>query len=260
MTDTVTRWDQSVDEYQRYVQEYPQYDELNDALTRFATLTSDDTVFDIGCGTGETTERILKASPQTTVVGIDPAPSMTTHYTERFPGLTAYTCSAKDAPFNDEQPSKAVLNASIWYTDLPAFLQAAHRSDPTMYVSINQTFLTFTDTAGHRSTFTDELISRLTDRGYDAPSLKRYSESEFANALTQNDWEISRSQTVGLTSASPKDSAAFFSIPGVAPFFDDVPRAEQHEILKKTLQATDRTAGTNQWMLYELTPTNHGPG
>lgn len=246
----VDRWEESAQAYHNYAQHHTQYDELNEELARFADLSDGSIVFDIGCGTGKTTE-YLQAEANVDVLGVDPSRAMLNIYEDRFPGNTVYQCQGENAPFEKEDPDCVVASASIWYMNISEFLHAASTTRPVLYFSINQTFLTFADQPGHRSTYVKELTEILDQRGYDTPSLRRYEEGELHGLIKNAGWKVTRRQRARLTPADTEDSSDFFSIPAVAPFFDPVPTREQEAIRREAAEQAE-PRGTNQWMIYEL--------
>lgn len=66
------------------------YDRISDPMTRWGTavlgrleLSGDETVLDVGCGSGRVTEELLERLPRGHVIGIDAAPSMLAEATAR---------------------------------------------------------------------------------------------------------------------------------------------------------------------------------
>lgn len=243
-------WDDSAETYHEYTNEFPQYAELNEELAAFVA-PSDDVIFDLGCGTGETTAALLDQDSDSEVIGIDPSRAMLDIYEERF-GCTTIQSTACEAPYEEERPTKAVAGASWWYFDHPALLQNARPTD-ALYISINQTFLDFTDNEGHRAAFIHALNQLLREHGYEPRSVDQQSMAEFKLLVQDHGWDIVNTETVELTPADPNDSEAFFSIPAVSPAPDAVSEPEYHELLSQAADRVDGVSGTNKWVLIELT-------
>jgi len=95
-------YDQSIDHFKGQDGIYQSYDDLLDEVTKIASedMTSDHLVLDIGVGTGNLTQRLLKKN--LSVVGVDQSRNMLCEVKRKLPQLKVRLGDFMNLPFSDQ--------------------------------------------------------------------------------------------------------------------------------------------------------------
>ena len=97
-------WDSFAMDYDSVFLENPQYPVLLDTMLDMAEGPDDGLFIDVGCGTGNLTERLLERFPGARVLGVDPSEGMREVFSERFRdrrGISVLAGSATRLPVDD---------------------------------------------------------------------------------------------------------------------------------------------------------------
>ena len=89
----------------------PDYDEIQDTIARIAVSRGVKRFLDLGAGTGETANRVLKLAPEAEAVLVDSQESMVAILRERFIG---YRAVVFQYDFGDRFPEGPFFSPSRW--------------------------------------------------------------------------------------------------------------------------------------------------
>lgn len=120
---------ENAEAYDRFARSYPMYRETSADLVRIAGIGPGETVVDLACGTGVTTEAVLApVGPDGRVVGVDGSPDMLAVAEDRVrgPNVTFVRWPAETFHLAVEGPVDAVVcNSAFWQTDTVQVLSSA---------------------------------------------------------------------------------------------------------------------------------------
>jgi ubiquinone/menaquinone biosynthesis C-methylase UbiE len=109
-------WDTFADDYDRVFLEYPQYVRSIEMMLDLVSEVQAGNVIDIGCGTGNVSEKVLQVIPRARVLGVDPSEGMKDTYNRRFEGesrVNFVSGSALRMPVDDGLFDLALSNLAL---------------------------------------------------------------------------------------------------------------------------------------------------
>lgn len=117
--------------YAEYCQRFPKYHETSSDLVELLPVATSRLVVDLACGTGATTEVILRSLPvDGRVVAVDAASAMLDIASEAVPDPRVNWIRARAEELSEhmDEPADLVLcNSAIWQMDMPAVLRDVRR-------------------------------------------------------------------------------------------------------------------------------------
>jgi len=107
----------SADDYDRFMGRYSV--PLAREFSRFAYIESEQTVLDVGCGTGALTGELVRLVGGSRVSAVDPSPQFVEHVRGRLPGVDVRVANAEELPYPAD-----------WFDAVLAQLVVHFMSDP----------------------------------------------------------------------------------------------------------------------------------
>ncbi len=257
-------WDASGERYHDYALRYPQYRQTNEALVRLATLTEGETAIDLACGTGLTTEEILRQAPRIRkVYALDFSRDMVRVAQRHMRSPKASFIVADAASVAEHVPERAdavLCNSAFWqFPDKGDALDAVHAAlkDGGRFVfNLNQQFFDFGDEEPGQRAVLDAIFAELRRRGY-APEgklVRRMAENDVRDLAAKHGFSLERTERLDCGPRALEDIFAFFRIPATATFFEGVPAEEREAILDAAYEKVNGrvTIGRNRWIVFVL--------
>lgn len=256
-------WDKSVDVYHAYAQRKDtQYWQTSRTLVELAQVKPGHVVVDLAAGTGVTTKCLLEMEPEVSqVYAVDRSQPMLDRAKEYVQHeRVTYVCAGAEDLALAVPPlvDRVLCNSAFWhFPNRGAVLTAIHsvlQPDGLFAFNLPHNFI---DVGGvsHRSRFVREMFIEMEKRGL---AQKRTLTPPIAQAdliaqLTDAGLRIVTEHRAEFPSKDVRDSADFFKIPAVAPFFDGVPDTVRDEILETVAERLEQEGYEvpyNTWMFF----------
>lgn len=256
-------WDKSVDAYHVYAEQRDsQYWQSSRKLIELAQVASGQIVVDLAAGTGVTTKCLLEMVPEVSQIhAVDLSQQMLNKAKEYVQDeRVTYICGgAEDVSSVVPTPvDRVICNSAFWqFPDRAgalAAIQGVLKSGGIFAFNLPNHFV---DVGGpsHRSLFVVEMYKEMELRGFGqkrklAPKLAR---DALVGELSLQDLHLVHEELVEFPGMRAQDSADFFSIPAVAPFFEGVSDDVRDEILAsvvRKLAQYDNERPTNKWIFF----------
>lgn len=238
-------WNKSIKEYEKYALTYPQYIKSNEKLVEISEIKSGQVVVDLGCGTGLTTKEVLKRVPDIKkVYAVDFSEGMINIARAYIQSkkVVFITADVKDlSNIISEKVDFVLCNSSFWF----------FRNENEVIDSINQILkdngifvfnvpLQDDEYIQNIKIIMKAIFSEMRKRGY-SPKIRKWAhkrwsnskirENRIKNLFENNIFNIESIEYYDIGSRSLEDFFCFFRIPVMAPFFEEVPKEGQEQIL-----------------------------
>lgn len=261
-----SRWDRSANTYSQYCLSFPQYKKTNQFITEIIPIEHGQIIVDLACGTGLTTQNILKRLETTgKVYALDFSAEMINQAKVDIKADNVEFIVAPAERISNVIPEKVdvvLCNSSFWqFTDYSIVVEGISKilkNDGLFVFNLNQQFYDFgKEETSHRKKVLQIIFSELRKKGYHPENRLRekISQSQIQKLANKNGLKITNVKTLEFSSSSLEDHIKFFEIPAVAPFFDNVPKAIQRSILDHayiTLKNEKDHGTTNKWIYFIL--------
>ena len=155
-----------------------------------------------------------------------------------FPNAHFIVAPAEELAKHVNEPvDRIICNAAFWqFRDQSAALRSVKKLlklDGTFVFSLPQQFYDMPGES-HRGLIVRAILGELETRGYknlEQSFVPKFTKETITKLLSDNELEIQRVELVDFPASSLDDGLAFFTIPAVAPFFENVPAEVQTEVL-----------------------------
>lgn len=256
-------WNKSGKQYHKYALNFPQYRQTNEKLIEIANSGSNQIVVDLACGTGLTTEEILKnCSNVKKVYSIDFSEDMI-NIAKKFVQSKKVTFIIADAQNIDKFISEKVdivfCNSTFWqFKKQNKVLNAVFnilKNNGLFIFNLNQQFFDFGEPEPNQKFLIDTIFSELRKRGYN-PSKKlkpKINKEEIEKLFKQSNFILEKTESINIGPRTLEDLFNFFKIPATATFFEGVPKEIQEQILSSTykkLKKQIKQIENNKWIYF----------
>lgn len=160
--------------------------EYGKGLLEFVPVNKNQSILDLGCGTGTLTAQLFDLAG--TIVGVDSSVSMIVKAEEQYPNIKFMVCDALDLPFEEEFEvvfSNAVFH---WISDHNTLLKQVHK-----VLKPNGLLVCEFGAKGNIATIENAFIDACRELEYEYKPMFNFPMSEnFADLLEQNDFVIDK--------------------------------------------------------------------
>jgi len=248
-------WTQSAKQYEFYSTTFPQYRETSKALVEQSKLNPNMSVVDLACGTGITTDEILKQN--CAVYSIDFSDQMLQFAKKRCP--SAKFIQAEASEWADQIPcqvDRVICNSAFWqFPNKEKVLDNINqvlKPEGLFLFSMTQTYFEINNSNPRPSI--QALQQSLEKRGIPFQlQRQKMSKEELYALISEAKMTIVEEKEFITSSRTPEDLTAFFQIPATAPFFNNVDQNQRNEILSEMRDKMKNTPpSASRWILFSL--------
>ncbi|MFH1649608.1 MAG: class I SAM-dependent methyltransferase [Candidatus Woesearchaeota archaeon] len=240
MTDFHTLWEKSSSVYDEYSKQFHQYIETSKVLVQFAGRLGP-RIVDLACGTGITTKAIADVAPDSSITAIDFSLAMLEQAKKNInaKNILFIHDSAENVHKHVKGATAIICNSAFWqFPDQDKVLYSINKAlspDGIFVFNLPHQFFDFGTEKSSRGPAVSLIIEELRKRGYhpEGKLKPKMTQDELTGLFGEHGLDIIKKAVCSFQSHTIEDSLAFFKIPAVSPFFDDVPANEQDEILKE---------------------------
>lgn len=260
-------WEKSSEAYHHYALKFPQYKKTSKKLVELADINKEDTIVDLACGTGITTEEILAGlSAEGKVYAIDYSQGMLDKAKDYLNDERVQFVKGRAVDINKlvtEKVDKVLCNSASWqfsdYKEVLFGIEETLKQNGVFIFNLPEQFYEFEDEGKtHRNKIVKTILDKMKEKGCKPKKdrlEKGFTEQDITELVRSTTLEIVDKTKYEFEGSGVKDSIEFFKIPAVGPSFEGISHEEQKEILdevKSELEETEFIPPPNRWIYFKL--------